>query len=233
MIVINEEPFREDCDLFHIALCSSKVSLQHTLKKLGVRGVSKMNKVQLANELNVHFQLNTAAFLNLLPPSEQRVLSELLAKPASQCAVVPRLQGKTYMLQKLFLVLTYKTASEWHLYMPQQVRTLIGACVESSVAASPQLTLFESLLQQLQQVGWQLDALMKKHTAALESSSGCQTIRREATALQRQLHDIEHHFRHDFPEGGEINVRKYSFWEHIDTYNMLLTFMIAACEVQK
>ena len=137
MITLRRKPFNDDLSLHETIAFDTKANMLEHCRLINLDIPKSWRKAEMADAMADFFKTAPLLTVNHLPEAERALLNELLKLSSDAYVTHPRNDAQYLLLQKLHLVITYITPTEWHLFMPDCVRTILqGIDLESQSNAS-------------------------------------------------------------------------------------------------
>ncbi len=120
----------------------TRANLYDAVKTMGIRGLSQASKVELMDVIEYFLLSENLKFLfGGVLKDELYLIKELVDAGANNHIMVTmRRDFSEYMIQKLYLVLTYEDTKNkvYYLYMPDEVRENCAKCLQQQVGVGKQ-----------------------------------------------------------------------------------------------
>ena len=130
MIILKKLPFVDTfisvSDFFKI---DTKANLQRHCDEIDIYLPARLCKADFAYSLATFFERNPFYTYDRIPESEKKIIAKLLEMPSDEHITCPRNEYQFLKIQKLHLVVSYETGTDWYIYMPDCIRKVLTETV--------------------------------------------------------------------------------------------------------
>ena len=206
MVIIKSEPLDIDISITYrdILMLDTKANILESFEMLGMQVPKSLHKAELADMMATFFDEAPFYIINRLPEAEQRLLTRLVASKQTDYVEAPRNDEHFLALQNHHLVVTYPTATTWHLYMPDTIRHHIDKSAKQDLTLYPVVQEFNDTLDRLSHLQKDIERDIIRTPASLpiqEQPYYMQRLRNE----QAELESIKTHLQKLEPQIDNID----------------------------
>ncbi len=132
MITLKYRDFNTDIDYQDVLEIDSKENLLDALKSLGIKGCSRLDKLQLASKMVLTVYGEMVLILSKLSDDELDIVKRLVDMGPNSYVEMPILPDTFYDIQRYYLVFSYedKENGKYLMMMPDEVRMECEVCLE-------------------------------------------------------------------------------------------------------
>ena len=160
MITLHKLPFEDNLDLEWMMSFDTKKNILEHCRLVDVAVNRNLRKAEIGFALADFFQRDPFWTVNKLSAEEQSLLAKLVVFKSGDCLTYPRNDDKFLQMQKLHLVVTYQTDSEWKIFMPDCIRKIISRGAEADIDYHPGMREFNDTLEALTKCNVRIQELM-------------------------------------------------------------------------
>lgn len=125
MITLRKKPYVDTLSLTDMMTFDTKANIIEHCKIANIDIPQRWRKAEIGEALRDIFFHDPHWTIKRLPDEEIAMLKQLLSLGVDECITCPRNDAKYLLMQKLHLVVTYETPTEWHIYMPNSIREIL------------------------------------------------------------------------------------------------------------
>lgn len=121
--------------------------------------------------------------VNKLPEEEQKMLSRLIVCKSNEYITHPRNDDKFLLMQKLHLVVTHQTETEWHIFMPDCIRTILSKASEFDIGYHPGMREYANVLDDITACNKRVQEIVNM---GMNDALSIPDMKNELTSLQQR-----------------------------------------------
>ena len=160
MITLHKLPFEDNLDLEWMMSFDTKKNILEHCRLINVSINRDLRKAEIGYALADLFKRDPFWTVNKLSSEEQSLLAKLVALKSSDSVTYPRNDEKFLLMQKLHLVVTFQTDTEWRIFLPDCIREIIHRASQADIDYHPGMREFHDTLEALTKCNVRIQELM-------------------------------------------------------------------------
>lgn len=160
MITLRQVPFEDGLDLEWMMSYDTKKNILDHCRLASIQISSSYRKGLIGWVLADFFKKDPFYMVNKLSQEEQSMLSKLVARKSTDYITYPRNDDKFLLMQKFHLVVTYQTETEWYIFMPDCIRTILAKASEADIDYHPGMREYSDILADLTECNKRIQEFM-------------------------------------------------------------------------
>lgn len=183
MITLRQIPFEDGLDLEWMMFYVTKKNILEHCRLASIQISSSHRKGLIGWVLADFFKKDPFYIVNKLSQEEQSMLSKLIVYKSNEYITYPRNDDKFLLMQKFHLVVTYQTDTEWYIFMPDCIRTILVKASEADIDYHPGMRKYSDTLADLTECNKRIQEFMDMGLMATISLPG---INSELSSMEQR-----------------------------------------------